>query len=191
MWQLCTILLYESFHTYLFTSKGCCCSFAKSWLTLCNPMDCSTPGSSVLHYLLEFTQISEKKTSRWCSYTSLVTMTLFSHIIVNLFFPIPCLCLFPIFLCGYFFTLIYPALYPVRAVTFAIYVQYFPQFFTFLVYAHHFFLSWFRNYIFYLFQVDSFSSIIDVYAFEASHDYKNIYPCFILGLLWSFFYIFF
>ena len=24
---------------------------------LCNPMDCSTPGSSVLHYLLEFAQI--------------------------------------------------------------------------------------------------------------------------------------
>ena len=25
-------------------------------LTLCDPMDCSTPGSLVLHYLLEFTQ---------------------------------------------------------------------------------------------------------------------------------------
>ena len=25
--------------------------------TLCDPMDCSMPGSSVLHYLLEFTQI--------------------------------------------------------------------------------------------------------------------------------------
>ena len=29
----------------------------KSYPTFCNPMDCSTPGSSVLHYLLEFTQI--------------------------------------------------------------------------------------------------------------------------------------
>ena len=28
--------------------------FSKSCLTLCNPMDCSTPGSPVLHYLLEF-----------------------------------------------------------------------------------------------------------------------------------------
>ena len=56
MWQLYTILLYKSFHTYLFTSKECC-SFAKSWLTLCDPMDCNTPGSSVLHYLLEFAQI--------------------------------------------------------------------------------------------------------------------------------------
>ena len=29
----------------------CCCSVAKSCLTLCNPMDCSTPGFPVLHYL--------------------------------------------------------------------------------------------------------------------------------------------
>ena len=35
----------------------CCCSFTKSCSTLCNPMDCSTPGSSVLHYLPEFAQI--------------------------------------------------------------------------------------------------------------------------------------
>ena len=35
----------------------CCCSTAKLCLTLSNPMDCSTPGSSVLHYLLEFAQI--------------------------------------------------------------------------------------------------------------------------------------
>ena len=34
----------------------CCCSVAKSCLTLCDPTDCSTPGSPVLHYLLEFAQ---------------------------------------------------------------------------------------------------------------------------------------
>ena len=34
----------------------CCCSVAKLCLTLCNPMDCSTPGFTVLHYLLEFAQ---------------------------------------------------------------------------------------------------------------------------------------
>ena len=34
----------------------CCCSVAKSCLTLCNPMGCSRPVSSVLHYLLEFAQ---------------------------------------------------------------------------------------------------------------------------------------
>ena len=34
----------------------CCCSVAKSYLTLCDPMDCSMPSSSVLYDLLEFTQ---------------------------------------------------------------------------------------------------------------------------------------
>ena len=28
-----------------------------SCIRLCNPMDCSTPGTSLLHYLLEFAQI--------------------------------------------------------------------------------------------------------------------------------------
>ena len=37
---------------------GCgCCSVAQSCLTLYNPMDCSTPGFLVLHYLLEFAQV--------------------------------------------------------------------------------------------------------------------------------------
>ena len=35
----------------------CCCSVAKSYLSLCKLMDCGTPGSSVFHYLLEFVQI--------------------------------------------------------------------------------------------------------------------------------------
>ena len=34
----------------------CCCSAAKLCLTLCDPMDCSTPGFPVLHYLPEFAQ---------------------------------------------------------------------------------------------------------------------------------------
>ena len=34
----------------------CCCSVSKSRLTLCDPMDYSTPGFPVLHYLPEFTQ---------------------------------------------------------------------------------------------------------------------------------------
>ena len=33
-----------------------CCSVTKLCLTLCDPMDCSAPGSSVLHFLPEFTQ---------------------------------------------------------------------------------------------------------------------------------------
>ena len=34
----------------------CCCSVSQSCLILCNPMDCSTPGFPVLHYLPEFAQ---------------------------------------------------------------------------------------------------------------------------------------
>ena len=35
----------------------CCCSVAQSCPTLCDPMDCSTPGFPVHHQLPEFTQI--------------------------------------------------------------------------------------------------------------------------------------
>ena len=41
-----------------------CCSVAKSWPTLCDPMDCSMPGIPVLHYLLEFAQTPV----HWVSY---------------------------------------------------------------------------------------------------------------------------
>ena len=34
----------------------CCCSGAKSCPTLCDPMNCSTPGFPVLYYLPEFAQ---------------------------------------------------------------------------------------------------------------------------------------
>ena len=37
--------------------KSCCRSVAQMCLTLRDPMDCSTPGFPVLHYLLEFAQI--------------------------------------------------------------------------------------------------------------------------------------
>ena len=33
-----------------------CCSVAQSCLTLCDAMDCSTPGFPVLHCFLEFAQ---------------------------------------------------------------------------------------------------------------------------------------
>ena len=37
--------------------KECCsCSVTKSYLTLCNPVICSTPGLPVPHHLLEFTK---------------------------------------------------------------------------------------------------------------------------------------
>ena len=39
------------------TPASCrCCSAAQSCLTLCNPMDCSTLGSHVLHHLPELAQ---------------------------------------------------------------------------------------------------------------------------------------
>ena len=34
----------------------CCCSVAQLYLTLCNPMDCSTPGLPVPHHLPKFAQ---------------------------------------------------------------------------------------------------------------------------------------
>jgi len=36
----------------------CSCSVTKFYQTLCDPMDYSIPGSSVLHYLPEFVQIN-------------------------------------------------------------------------------------------------------------------------------------
>ena len=35
----------------------CCCSVAQSCPTLCNTMDCNTPGLPVPHHLLEFVQV--------------------------------------------------------------------------------------------------------------------------------------
>ena len=34
-----------------------CCSAAQSCPRLCNPMDCSTPGFPVLHYLLDLIKL--------------------------------------------------------------------------------------------------------------------------------------
>ena len=35
----------------------CCCSVSQLCLTLCDPMDCSTPGLPVLHHLLELLKL--------------------------------------------------------------------------------------------------------------------------------------
>ena len=42
---------------YFCISCNCCCSVAKSCLTVCDSMDCRTPGFPVLYYLPEFNQI--------------------------------------------------------------------------------------------------------------------------------------
>ena len=46
----------------------CCCSVIKSFPTLCNPMNCSTPDFPVLPCLLELaqSQLSLSPLSRWC-----------------------------------------------------------------------------------------------------------------------------
>ena len=47
-------IIFDAFHT---NSTGCCCSVAQSHPTLCNPMDCSTPGLPVPVHLPKFAQI--------------------------------------------------------------------------------------------------------------------------------------
>ena len=49
--------------SYLRTLKCCSCSVAQLCLSLCNPMDCSTPGFPVHHQLPELTQTQV----RWVS----------------------------------------------------------------------------------------------------------------------------
>ena len=72
-WALVTILptLGVSAHLYgslglpnilpFFLKSGGGCSVAKSCLTLCDPMDCNTPGLTVLHHLPDSCPLS-----RWC-----------------------------------------------------------------------------------------------------------------------------
>ena len=42
---------------YIYCCCCCCCSIAQLRPTLCNPMDCSMPGLSVPHHLLQFAQV--------------------------------------------------------------------------------------------------------------------------------------
>ena len=49
-WML--ILTFKVQHS----KPSCSCSLAKPSLTLCNPIDCSTPGFPVFHHLLELAQ---------------------------------------------------------------------------------------------------------------------------------------
>ena len=49
--------LYDVNTCFMYLSTPCCCSVAKSYPALCDPMDCSLPGFPVLHFLLEFAQI--------------------------------------------------------------------------------------------------------------------------------------
>ena len=46
----------QSLHSPASLAARCCCSVTQSCLTLCDPMDCSTPSFPVLHHLPEFAQ---------------------------------------------------------------------------------------------------------------------------------------
>ena len=48
--------LQEEGTQFFVTLRSACCSVAQPRLTLCDPMACSTPGFSVLHYLPELAQ---------------------------------------------------------------------------------------------------------------------------------------
>ena len=67
------------------SARCCYCSVTKSFPTLWDPMDCSMPGSSVLHYLLEFAHIHV----RWVVMLSIPSSsaTLFSFSLQS--FPAP------------------------------------------------------------------------------------------------------
>ena len=54
------------------------CSVAKSRPILCNHMDCSMPGYTVLHYLPKFVQIQVHWVSWWCCLTISSSATPFS-----------------------------------------------------------------------------------------------------------------
>ena len=58
--SICTLLTtFEKgrLESYASCSCCCCCSVTKSCLTVWDSMDCSSPESSIFHYLPEFAQI--------------------------------------------------------------------------------------------------------------------------------------
>ena len=49
-------MLYSGFSLAIYFILSCCRPVTQSCPTLCNPMDCSTPGFSALHLLLDLAQ---------------------------------------------------------------------------------------------------------------------------------------
>ena len=54
-----------------FSPHHCCCSVTKSCPALCDPVDCSTPGSSVLH-----------SSKSWSKFMSIESVVLSNHLII-------------------------------------------------------------------------------------------------------------
>ena len=75
--------------TYVFIKPLCCCSGAQLCLTLCDPVDCSTPGFPVLHCLQEFTVhvhwVGDAVNSLWIIWIDMATClgTLFHLTVLN------------------------------------------------------------------------------------------------------------
>ena len=59
---------------------GGCCSVAQSCLTLCDPMDYTTPGFLILHYLLEFAQTHATESAIQPSHPLLLLPSIFPSI---------------------------------------------------------------------------------------------------------------
>ena len=70
---------FVNMRNYNLDYKFCCCYFSVSMsnLTICNPMNYSTPGFSVLQFLPEFAQ-TNVHLSQWCNPTVLSSVASFS-----------------------------------------------------------------------------------------------------------------
>ena len=75
--QLPNLSVLNKLFNFYVSNSVCCCSVTKLCPTLCDPMDCSTPGFPVLHYLPEFASNSYPL-SRWCHPTISSSVTPFS-----------------------------------------------------------------------------------------------------------------
>ena len=76
-WICVYVWLSLTWNYHNIVNQPCCYSVIKAYLTLCNPLDCSMPGFSVLHYLLEFAWI-HVHLSQWCYLTISFSDTPFS-----------------------------------------------------------------------------------------------------------------
>ena len=74
----------EKSYYILCTLCYCYCSVAKSCLTLCDSLDCSTPASSGLHYFPEFAQISQNL----LRFTSVELVILSNHLFLCHLLPL-------------------------------------------------------------------------------------------------------
>ena len=63
---LFTVTFLKALSLNAVTFCGCCCSVAPSCLTLCNPLNFSTPGFPVLHHLLDWVCSHSCALSQWC-----------------------------------------------------------------------------------------------------------------------------